>query len=44
MLASGFPAAARDYADKALADRPGDPSLRALREQADAAAAAAAQH
>jgi hypothetical protein len=37
MLASGLPAAALDYADKALADRPGDAALRALREQAAAA-------
>jgi hypothetical protein len=36
MLASQLPAAALDYADKALADRPGDAMLRALREQAAA--------
>ena len=36
MLASGLPAAALDYADKALADRPGDDALRALRERAAA--------
>jgi len=33
MLASGFPDAARDYAAKALAERPGDPALRALLER-----------
>jgi hypothetical protein len=36
MLASRLPAAALDYAEKALADRPGDAALRALREQAAA--------
>jgi len=39
MLASGLPAAALDYADKAIADRPGDPALRELRDRAAAAAA-----
>lgn len=39
LLASGFPAAALDYADKALADRTGDATLRALRELAAASAA-----
>jgi len=37
MLASGFPRAALDYADKALADRPDDVVMRALRDQAEAA-------
>jgi hypothetical protein len=37
MLASQLPAAALDYADKALADRPDDATLRALRERAAAA-------
>jgi hypothetical protein len=39
MLASGFAAAALDYADKALAGHPDDAVLRALRERAAAAAA-----
>jgi hypothetical protein len=34
MLASGFTAAARDYAEKALADRPNDPTLLVLRARA----------
>lgn len=34
MLASGFTAAAKDYADKALADHPGDPVLLVLRARA----------
>ena len=38
MIASRFPAAALDYADKALADRPGDPALRELRDRAAQAA------
>ena len=38
MLASRFPAAALDYADKALAGEPADATLRALRGQAAAAA------
>ena len=38
LLASGFPAAALDYADKALADRPDDAVLRVLRERAAAGA------
>jgi len=38
MLASRFPNAALDYADKALAGEPGDPTMRALRDQAAAAA------
>ena len=37
MLASQLPAAALDYADKALADRPDDAAMRALRERAAAA-------
>jgi hypothetical protein len=37
MLGAGFPAAARDYAMKALADHPGDPALQALRERAEQA-------
>ena len=41
MLSSGFAPAALDYANKALADRPGDASLRALREQAAAAVSTA---
>src|SRR5262249_52465842 len=36
MLASQLPAAALDYADKALADRPADAEMRALRERAAA--------
>jgi hypothetical protein len=40
MLASGFAAAALDYAEKALADHPNDAALRSLREQAVAAVAA----
>jgi hypothetical protein len=39
MLASGFPDAARDYAEKALAERPGDPALRALLERSGRAPA-----
>jgi hypothetical protein len=38
MLASRFPNAAQDYADKALAAEPGDATMRALREQAAEAA------
>jgi hypothetical protein len=38
MLASHFPRAALDYAEKALADRPGDATLRAVRDQAAAVA------
>jgi len=38
MLASRFPNAALDYADKALAGEPGDATMRALREQAAEAA------
>ena len=38
MLASQMPRAALDYAEKALADRPDDAALRALRDQAAAAA------
>jgi hypothetical protein len=38
LLSSGFPAAALDYADKALADRPDDEVLRVLRERAAAGA------
>jgi len=34
MLASQFPRAALDYAEKALADRPGDATLLALRDRA----------
>lgn len=34
MLGTGFPAAARDYVDKAVADRPGDPALRVLQARA----------
>ena len=37
MLASRFPRAALDYADKALADQPGDAAMRAARERAAAA-------
>ena len=37
MLASQLPAAALDYADKALADQPDDAAMRALRERAAAA-------
>jgi hypothetical protein len=37
MLASQLPAAALDYADKALADQPDDAVMRALRERAAAA-------
>jgi hypothetical protein len=37
MLASQFPQAALDYADKALAAEPGDATMRALRERAAAA-------
>ncbi len=37
MLASGLPDAARDYAGKASADRPGDPELHALLKRASAA-------
>jgi hypothetical protein len=37
MLASQLPAAALDYAEKALADQPGDATMRALRERAAAA-------
>ena len=37
MLRSQFPAAALDYADKALADRADDAAMRALRERAAAA-------
>jgi hypothetical protein len=33
MFASGLPDAARDYLGKALAERPGDPALRALLER-----------
>ena len=40
MLAIDFPGAALEYADKALADEPGDAMLRAVREQAAAAVAA----
>lgn len=35
MIASGFSAAARDYAVKALADHPGDPTLQALVARAE---------
>ena len=34
MLGTGFPAAARDYVDKAVADRPEDAALRALQVRA----------
>jgi hypothetical protein len=34
MLGTGFTAAARDYVNKAVADRPGDPMLRALQARA----------
>jgi hypothetical protein len=37
MLASRLPAAALDYADKALADQPADATMRALRERGAAA-------
>ena len=37
MLASGLPAAALDYADKAIADRPADAELHAVRDRAAAA-------
>lgn len=37
MLVSGLPAAALDYAEKAVAGRPGDPELRELRDRAAAA-------
>ena len=41
MLASGFPAAALAYAERALTDRPGDAAMAELRERAAVAAAAA---